>query len=102
VLQVAGTLWASAWVGSFLSLWWAVVVAYLGAFTVPVTYQALRPSLEAAAKKIRAQTIVSAVYTSVVQQQLLWFCCCGWEAAVWAQQQRQQQTAPCVPDEAPV
>lgn len=60
LFQVAGALWASAWVGSFLNLWWAVVLAYLGAFTVPFTYQALRPSLESAAKKIRAQTIVSA------------------------------------------
>jgi hypothetical protein len=57
--QVAGGLWAAAWVGQYLSLWWAVVLAYLGAFTVPVTYTALQPRLQALAKSIRAQTIVS-------------------------------------------
>lgn len=59
-VQVAGALWASAWVGSFLSLWWAVVLAYLGAFTVPVTYKAFKPTLELVGRKIKAQTMVSA------------------------------------------
>lgn len=58
-VQVAGGLWAAAWVGSFLTLWWAVLLAYLAAFTVPVTYSALKPTLESAAARVRAQTIVS-------------------------------------------
>lgn len=53
-------LWASAWVGSFLSLWWCVLLGYLGAFTLPVTYALLKPSLQTLVKAIRAQTIVSA------------------------------------------
>jgi hypothetical protein len=46
-------------VGSFLNLWWAALLAYLGAFTVPVTYSALKPTLQAAVTRARAQTIVS-------------------------------------------
>lgn len=57
--QVAGGLWAAAWVGCFLSLWWAVVLAYVGAFTVPVTYSMCKPRLQALVKNIRAHTIVS-------------------------------------------
>jgi hypothetical protein len=59
LLQVAGGLWAAAWVGQYLSMWSAVLLAYLAAFTVPVTYKALQPRLEASAKRFRAQTIVS-------------------------------------------
>lgn len=57
--QVAGALWATAWIGSYLTLWWCVLLAYIGAFTLPVCYQAIKGRLEAAAKTIRAHTIVS-------------------------------------------
>lgn len=57
-VQVAGALWATAWIGSFLTLWWGVLLGYIAAFTVPVTYQALKPSLEAVGRTIRAHTMV--------------------------------------------
>lgn len=94
LLQVAGALWASAWVGSFLSLWWAVVLAYLGAFTVPFTYQAIRTSLESAAKKIRAQTIVSSCTCGACRLQWLLTRACVDAAAAavpCAQMQAPQQ-----------
>lgn len=56
-LKVAGVLWAAAWIGSFLSLWWCALLAYIGAFTLPAAYMASRDSLEATAKSIRAATI---------------------------------------------
>lgn len=59
LVQVAGVLWASMWVGSCLSVWYAVLLAYVGAFTVPVAYTALKPTLQSVTTKIRAATLVS-------------------------------------------
>eukprot|EP00879_Flechtneria_rotunda_P007148 GHRR01007501.1.p1 GENE.GHRR01007501.1~~GHRR01007501.1.p1 ORF type:complete len:308 (+),score=98.45 GHRR01007501.1:213-1136(+) len=58
-LKVAVVLWTTAWVGSFLSLWSFALLAYVGAFTLPVAYQAAKGQLAAAAKSVRAGTIVS-------------------------------------------
>ncbi|KAF6255089.1 Reticulon-domain-containing protein [Scenedesmus sp. NREL 46B-D3] len=56
-LKVAGVLWSTAWIGSFLGLWWCALLAYIGAFTLPGVYLASKDSLHAAAKSMRAATI---------------------------------------------
>jgi hypothetical protein len=56
---VAVALWASAWIGCYISLWWCVLLGYVGAFTVPVAYQACKGQLTAVAQVIRTHTVVS-------------------------------------------
>jgi uncharacterized membrane protein len=58
-MQVACALWAATWLGSYLTLYWAVLLGWVGAFTVPITLKKLQPSLAAVTASIRARTIVS-------------------------------------------
>eukprot|EP00775_Hariotina_reticulata_P010174 gene10174-10334_t len=46
-LRVASVLWAMAWIGRFISLWWCVLLAYVGIFTVPAVYVACKGHVHA-------------------------------------------------------
>jgi hypothetical protein len=57
--QVAGGLWAATWVGSYLSLYWCWLLAYVGAFSLPYLLTTYKAQLTAAVDAAKAATIVS-------------------------------------------